>query len=158
MLFVTKEEVDDVWRRIAGGIVRGDIKHSHSAKIAGSAHYDDEKQTYSIYICIYTDDFMNDCQRNKCRDEIRKVCLRSHLLLYKPDIFTILGIYKRTMNKFDISPILYRYPLNKRQTKTIFMIRKRLLFNDSLFNYINMFLNPLLESQTDVQLTSNIMY
>ncbi|CAC5371707.1 unnamed protein product [Mytilus coruscus] len=100
MLFgKTGQEIDQLWRTVADGVIKGIIP-SVSAKVSASNEEND-----SHVICIYNDNFLNESEVYTLRDGIRNSGIDKPLK-YKADLYTCLGIYSQ--NTWGIDPVLYR--------------------------------------------------
>ncbi|XP_045170817.2 UPF0696 protein C11orf68 homolog isoform X1 [Mercenaria mercenaria] len=98
-------KVDHLWSLIASSVIKDDIP-CYAAKV--SAHDDDDN---SHVICIYNNDFTNNDEVLDAEKAIRNMGLKGRLM-YKPDVYTYLGIYAK--NKWKIKPFLMisQYSLN----------------------------------------------
>ncbi|XP_052072348.1 uncharacterized protein LOC127710499 isoform X3 [Mytilus californianus] len=100
MLFgKTGQEIDQLWRTVADGVIKGIIP-SVSAKVSASNEEND-----SHVICIYNDNFLNESEVYALRDGIWNSGIDKPLK-YKADMYTCLGIYSQ--NTWGIDPVLYR--------------------------------------------------
>lgn len=114
MLFgKTGEEIDQLWRTIADGVIKGIIP-SMSTKVSAS-----NEKNGSHVICIYNDNFVNEAEVYALRDGIRNAGI-NNTLRYRGDLYTCLGIYSQ--NTWGIDPVLYRGRLYIKQS-VIFHIR-----------------------------------
>jgi hypothetical protein len=59
-----------------------------------------ERQDHAI--CIYTENYLDQDEVLAVRDRLRAVLPSGTRLFYKPDIYTVLGIYRG--NRWGISP------------------------------------------------------
>jgi len=122
MLFVNNDEVDRIWFKILRSF------HSSSltfyAKVSTkpdnkattqpqndneggdkiSAHHSDEEEINHV-ICIYVPDYTDEDEVMRVRDCLKSIIKQKYKLSFKPDIFSILSIYRN--NKHNISPTIY---------------------------------------------------
>jgi len=96
MVFCGSKTVDANWTKIARAVAAG--KLGYSAKVnpagTGSSHF---------VICVYTEDFSDANDLSRVRQSLRALGLRQRLM-YKPDAYTYLGIYKD--NACNITPVI----------------------------------------------------
>ena len=66
-------------------------------------------------ICVYNEDCTDEDSVFELESAIRRAGI-NHNMTYKPDAFTLLGIYSR--NKWKISPTTYRSRYDATQSKS----------------------------------------
>lgn len=109
----TGAKVDSLWRLVAKGIVEGQLP-ARSAKVSPFNTQKDGKHV----ICVYNDDFTNQEEVNLLEGAIRKIGIKCPMV-YKPDVYTYLGVYRR--NKWHLCPSIYKsvYEITSKQSKII---------------------------------------
>jgi len=104
MYHVSRELIDIYWSKLAIALVSGDFGTSvKSMKIspANDVAEDDEEKHL---ICVYNPDYRDTVQVMRVESLMRSVGIVK-CLSYKPDIFTILGIYRA--NKWGFRPSIF---------------------------------------------------
>ena len=99
-------KIDHFWTLVARNIIERGL--CASAKVSTSV-----KENASHVVCIYNSDWTNTEQVLQAEKAIRGIGLRCKLL-YKPDVYTHLGIYKK--NPWGIRPTIWNsvYDIVKR--------------------------------------------
>lgn len=97
MFFLRSYEAFKIFKRIANAMKEGKLASS-SAKISI-----DRSSEYRQVICVYVDDFTEVDRIARLRDQLVKLGINAYLM-FKPDIFTAYGIYRRTT---DMRPYIY---------------------------------------------------
>ncbi|MBN1328499.1 MAG: DUF1917 domain-containing protein [Candidatus Heimdallarchaeota archaeon] len=89
MLFISKDEVDDIWKRIANSVLTNNLGSCESAKVATAL------QGKDVYvICVYTNNYLDIEDVLLVREKLRELGF-TQTLYYKPDIYTHLDIYSK---------------------------------------------------------------
>ncbi|XP_033102891.1 UPF0696 protein C11orf68 homolog isoform X2 [Anneissia japonica] len=113
MLFPKREDVDDLWSKIARATVTGAL--SDGATMAKVSPVGDD-DTGAAYIAVYTPDYRDKAQIFKVEKEMRRIGIKKQIKLkYKPDINTKSGVYSR--NGWSVKPSIYETggePINHR--------------------------------------------
>lgn len=94
----TGDKVDSVWAKVAKAVVSGSL--CYYAKISPF----DPSGSGSHVCCMYNDDFTNEDEVMALDKRIRASGIYT-TLLYKPDVYTYLGIYRN--NKWEVRPTIY---------------------------------------------------
>nr|XP_022329942.1 UPF0696 protein C11orf68 homolog [Crassostrea virginica] len=103
MLFVsTGGKGDYLWSLIAKGIVNGRTLSTH-AKISATEETEYCESSRHV-ICMYNKNFLDRDQMLESERTIRSLGIKG-TLLYKPDIYTHLGVY--TNNPWLLNPVIY---------------------------------------------------
>uniref|UniRef100_UPI00358F21ED UPF0696 protein C11orf68 homolog n=1 Tax=Myxine glutinosa TaxID=7769 RepID=UPI00358F21ED len=90
-------KVDHAWACISRAVVDGRLR---SAKVSPSVKGSDQKHV----MCIYSQDFTNEEDVFAVDGAIRAAGIKCPML-YKPDVYTYLGIYRR--NQWGLCPTIY---------------------------------------------------
>ncbi|MGC9781337.1 MAG: DUF1917 domain-containing protein [Candidatus Heimdallarchaeota archaeon] len=89
ILFISKKEIDSIWKKIATAVLSSDLGSCESAKVATAL------QGKDIYvICVYTNNYLDVKDVMNVREKLRELGF-NQTLYYKPDIYTHLGIYSK---------------------------------------------------------------
>ena len=96
MLFVYRQNVDEVWSKVA--LMTASNQLGSSSKVATASPTDRQH-----LICIYVDNFADLREVKRVWDVLTNMGLV--VKSFKPDCYTYLGIYAK--NKWDISPVIY---------------------------------------------------
>ncbi|XP_064622655.1 UPF0696 protein C11orf68 homolog [Lineus longissimus] len=109
----TGDKVGSVWAKVAKAVVSGDL--CYCAKISPF----DPSGSGSHVCCMYNDDFTNEDEVMALEQRIRDSGIYT-TLLYKPDVYTCLGIYKQK-NEWNVRPTIYEsnFEVVSRQSKVI---------------------------------------
>lgn len=98
----TGEEVDDLWKTVAGGVVDGSIGPVCRSDVAAKVSPNDGSG--QNVICVYNDDFADDEEVRELERTLRAAGIRK-ALRYKPDIYSQLGVYRN--NRWGLRPTIY---------------------------------------------------
>ena len=93
-------KVNHVWEIVARTTVNGEL--GTSAKV--SPYEGKQGESYRHVVCVYNDDFTNTEEVLALENKIR-ACGIKFQLLYKPDAFTHLGIYRN--NAWKLRPTIH---------------------------------------------------
>ena len=93
-------KIDYLWKLVCIGMKSGTIEAT-SAKVSP---YDPNAHDNKHVVCIYNEDFTNREEVACLENQIREAGIKCQLL-YKPDAYTYLGIYRN--NEWAIKPTLY---------------------------------------------------
>lgn len=102
-----QDDVDSIWTSLASAMAKEDKTLPYLAvKITSVNDIDDGslQPTRDHMISIYTEDFTNEDNVFEVEKMLRQVSKK--VLTYKPDIFTVLGIYRN--NKYRLKPVIYK--------------------------------------------------
>lgn len=94
LLFIGKEEVDKKWEKIKDFVKE---RSGLFAKVSTAV----EKKKGNHVICVYTQNYLDREEVMKVREDLRELEYEGELR-YKPDIYTILGIYPETKSDFGL--------------------------------------------------------
>lgn len=97
-------KADHLWSIVAKAIVKGEIP-CHSAKVSPIEDCGENKDKYEHVVCVYNDNYLNEEEVMDCEHGLRKIGIKCPLM-YKPDVYTYLGVYRN--NPWDLRPSLYR--------------------------------------------------
>lgn len=100
LIYAERKNVDRVWRRIKKLWKK---KKIWSAKVSTAT----EPPQKPHVICVYTKDYLDEKDVMKVLEELRDIGIEDRLT-YKPDIYTMLGIYYDTKDLFGL-PKASRY-------------------------------------------------
>lgn len=100
LIFKDREYIDHYWALICNAMAQG--KLGTTAKV--STAKDGEKHV----ICVYIENFLDSTHAMLVRDQLRELGI-SQTLSFKPDIYTICGIYAKNPWKMKAT---YKYPSN----------------------------------------------
>ncbi len=94
------EEADAAWAAVARAVVLEGL--APQAKVSS---VDPAKPDHALL--IYTDNYLDLADVERVRDRLRRLLpqLRGRRLLYKPDVYTYLGIYSK--NEWNLRPTVY---------------------------------------------------
>ncbi|KAG7156456.1 UPF0696 protein C11orf68 homolog [Homarus americanus] len=92
-------KVDSYWKKVATAIVKDQLP-AISAKVSPLST---DKNTHVL--CIYNKDFTDEEEVCHLEHAIRKIGLKCQLV-YKPDAYTYMGIYRK--NKWGLRPTIYK--------------------------------------------------
>lgn len=98
LIFESTENIDSVWFRIAKEVSEGSL--GVSCKVSPN-----EGPQKAHLICVYTSNYQDKKEIMAVRDALRSRHGRKEVMTYKPDIYTLLGIYAG--NSWNIKPTLY---------------------------------------------------
>jgi len=106
MYHVSRELVDIYWSKLAIALVSGDFGTSvKSMKISPANDVaEDDEESKKHLICVYNPDYRDTVQVMRVESLMRSIGIVK-CLSYKPDIFTILGIYRA--NKWGFRPSIF---------------------------------------------------
>ncbi len=90
LLYVPKDSIDQVWKKVAHATLEGELGSSTKVATARQAGPGDE-----YVICVYTEDYLDTDDVKRVREKLRGLGFTQRLY-YKPDIYTYLGIYSKT--------------------------------------------------------------
>jgi len=111
MVHESNENVDTTWNKIATSLFHkkfGDNIRSAKVSVVDDCN---GYHNMSHVICVYTDDFQNLEEVVGCLEELRRIGIHSKVT-YKPDVSSILGIYRN--NESKLSPSIYKSFYDKR--------------------------------------------
>ncbi|XP_061163638.1 UPF0696 protein C11orf68 homolog [Saccostrea echinata] len=94
---------DYLWSLVAKGIVSGNTL-AKQAKISASEMGKEGPDANEHVVCIYNDDFLDKDQVYESERTIRSLGIKCQLH-YKPDVFTLLGVYRK--NPWNLRPTIY---------------------------------------------------
>ncbi|XP_071159983.1 UPF0696 protein C11orf68 homolog [Mytilus edulis] len=97
-------KADHLWSIVAKAIVKGEIP-CHSAKVSPIEDCGENKDKFEHVVCVYNDNYLNEEEVMDCEHGLRKIGIKCPLM-YKPDVYTYLGVYRN--NPWDLRPSLYR--------------------------------------------------
>jgi hypothetical protein len=108
MIFPSRNESDTVWKRLCHAlIVEESLGGCTEIKISTSSKVDDDRHV----LIAYTDDYSDNQDAFRVASEICKhiqslgIKMTDTRMLYKPDIYTHLGIYAK--NPYNLKPTIY---------------------------------------------------
>jgi len=99
LIFVQREYVDEVWEKIEKMAEQEEI---WSAKVSTSSHPSSKAGEHVI--CVYTKNYLDKQDVMEARETLRKIGIENELT-YKPDIYTVLGIYWDNKEDFGIERV-----------------------------------------------------
>lgn len=119
MIFPSRSESDTVWKRLCHAlIVEKSLGGCSEIKISTASETDDERHV----LIAYTDDY-SDSQgafgvASEISRHLQSLCIKmaDTRMLYKPDIYTHLGIYAK--NPYNLKPTIYTKDLEYIPTDT----------------------------------------
>jgi len=121
LVHVQPEEVDATWNKIAHSVVARKFGPTVlSAKVSPSPEELDVRVINGPpkhVICIYNKDYTDIKQVLTVEKEIRRLGIAERIS-YKPDIYSLLGIYRN--NKYGLRPTIYTSSYNKMNRETVF--------------------------------------
>jgi hypothetical protein len=85
LVFRHRDEIDEVWTKIASSTINGEL--GSSAKVSTAL-----QEEMRHVICIYTEDYFDNDDIMRVRTKLRELGIEE-TLYYKPDIYTRLNIY-----------------------------------------------------------------
>ena len=88
-------KIDQLWSVVAKAIIESNDLPCNAAKVSS---YDGSS---SHVVCIYNNDFTNSDQVMRAEQAIRNMGIKARLL-YKPDVYTLLGVYSG--NPWGLTP------------------------------------------------------
>ncbi|MBD3229882.1 MAG: DUF1917 domain-containing protein [Candidatus Lokiarchaeota archaeon] len=97
LIHIGKKRVDDFWNKIQDLIEENSI--FHNAKVSTIAHPWKKEDTHVI--CVYTKNYLDKNKVIEARNKLRNIG-KNEKIRYKPDIYTYLGIYSDTKEKFGL--------------------------------------------------------
>ena len=97
LVFVSPDEVDNLWGQIVESTLAGTIGSSATVSTRKEGHP-------RHLICVSNADYRSVEEVNRVRDELRQLGVIKRIA-YKPDIYTYCGIYNG--NSWGIPPSLY---------------------------------------------------
>ncbi|KAJ7357824.1 hypothetical protein OS493_022634 [Desmophyllum pertusum] len=97
LIYSKSARIDAIWKSVATAVVSGRL--GTAAKV--STRYPKES---THVICVYTEDFTNEEQVRAVEKGLKEVGVTAQML-YKPDIYTTLGIYRN--NRWRLKPTIY---------------------------------------------------
>ena len=93
--------VDLTWERIFRATITGNLGITTKVSSArGNGSMGDQNHV----ICVYSKDFTDEAGVMALEARLRGLGIRCRLV-YKPDAFTYLGVYRR--NEWGLSPVIY---------------------------------------------------
>ena len=90
-------KANHIWSIVARATAMGNM--GHSAKVST---YEGDSHTHVV--CIYNDDFTKTEQVLELENRIRAAGIKCQLL-YKPDVYTYLGVYRK--NAWNLRPSIH---------------------------------------------------
>ena len=99
-IFARPNRVDKIWKNIIIALFQKKLKYVISAKVSPLNAFSNG----SHLICVYNQNFFNKTEVFEAEASLRKIYF-GRTLVYKPDIFTYLGIYRQ--NQWNINPTLF---------------------------------------------------
>ena len=99
LIFIQKEKVDGLWENIEKLATKGKI---WNAKVSTLGHPGAAKGTHVI--CVYTKNYLDKENVMDTREILRQIGINKRLN-YKPDIYTILGIYSDNKKDFKLNRV-----------------------------------------------------
>ena len=90
-------KADHIWSLVARATAKGSL--GTSAKVSAF-----EGDSHTHVVCIYNEDYTKTEQVLELENKIRAIGIKCQLL-YKPDVFTYLGIYRK--NTWNIRPSIH---------------------------------------------------
>lgn len=94
---------DHLWSIVAKAIIKGLIP-SDSAKVSPIDDLDEDEGNKHV-ICVYNPNYLDKDEVFGCEEGLRKIGIKCPLM-YKPDVYTYLGVYRD--NPWDLRPSIYR--------------------------------------------------
>ena len=94
--------VDAQWRRVAAAVALGRLPGVRTAKVSSR---DPPAGNPAHVACVYTQDWTDEADVRSVRAALRERCGVHWRISYKPDIYTLLGIFAK--NKLKIKPTVY---------------------------------------------------
>ena len=94
--------VDAQWRRVAAAVALGRLPGVRTAKVSSR---DPPAGNPAHVACVYTRDWTDQADARRVRAALRERCGIHWRISYKPDIYTLLGIFAK--NKLKIKPTVY---------------------------------------------------
>jgi len=99
LIFIQREYADELWNKIEKLANEGKI---WSAKISTLVHPWASRGTHVI--CVYTENYLDKQDVMRVREILTEIGVGSKLS-YKPDIYTVLGIYSDNKENFNLNRI-----------------------------------------------------
>ena len=99
LIYVQREHVDKLWNEIQK---LADEDKIWSAKVSTSAHPWASEGKHVI--CVYTENYLDERDVIKTREVLRQIGIENRLT-YKPDIYTLLGIYSDNKKSFNLNRV-----------------------------------------------------
>lgn len=96
LIYAQRKSVDEVWRKIEKLAKDRKIWEAKVSTAASSKN--------SHVICVYTKNYFDEKDVMSVRETLRSIGIENELS-YKPDIYTVLGIYSDTKDMFGLSRI-----------------------------------------------------
>ncbi|KAJ7357822.1 hypothetical protein OS493_022632 [Desmophyllum pertusum] len=97
LIYSERARIDAIWKSVATAVVSGRL--GTAAKVSTR---DPEESTHVI--CVYTEDFTDEEEVRAVEKGLKEVGVTAQML-YKPDIYTTLGIYRN--NPWRLKPTIY---------------------------------------------------
>ncbi|MCG3253831.1 MAG: DUF1917 domain-containing protein [Candidatus Heimdallarchaeota archaeon] len=89
MVFERESEINQIWLIIAKATINGELGIASKVSTALTS------KGKSYVICVYTVDYFDEESVNRVRRRLSELGIKQSLR-YKPDIYTLLGIYSKT--------------------------------------------------------------
>ena len=89
LVFISSDEVDNLWERIAKSTLSGTL--GNSAKVSTRSEEDPDSKHV---ICVNNADYRSIDEVNRVRDELRRLGVTQRIA-YKPDIYIHCRIYPK---------------------------------------------------------------
>jgi len=106
--------IDSTWNKVATSLYHRKFGDNiQSAKVSVVDDFNGY-HNQSHVICLYTNDFQNLKEVVGCLEELRRIGIHSKVT-YKPDVSSILGIYRN--NESKMSPSIYKSYYDKRNNE-----------------------------------------
>lgn len=99
LVFIQREYVDELWDKIEKLASDGKI---WSAKISTSIHPWSSRGKHVV--CVYTENYLDKQDVMRVRRILKEIGVEARLS-YKPDIYTLLGIYSDNRQTFNLDRV-----------------------------------------------------
>jgi len=99
LIFEHEFDIDHIWKKIATATINGELGGASKVSTALQS-----SKTKRYVICVYTDNYLDIDDVMRVRNKLKEIGFNKKLA-YKPDIYTLLGIYQGTTS---LSPTRYR--------------------------------------------------
>ena len=117
MSHISTELVDEVWQRLCLALHRGDLSpHVCSAKVSPRSPPTDDR---IHLLCVYNENYQDTDQVMRVESLLRRCVGLTGDLRYKPDIFTIIGIYRNNVWGFRPSIYISQETWREKESKII---------------------------------------
>lgn len=99
LIFIQREYADELWNKIEKLADEGKI---WSAKVSTLVHPWASRRMHVV--CIYTENYLDEQDVMRVRENLKEIGVESRLT-YKPDIYTVLGIYSDNRRNFKLNRV-----------------------------------------------------